>query len=84
MIVDFWAGQPTLYDALLYRYSVPARDTLDDIYYRSDLTAAQLEQIDTFEHNPGSRGRVYVYVTAYFESKAGLIKVEKKIERSQI
>jgi len=61
----------------LRRREVPARGIVSDILYQQSLTIAQKEQIESCLSR---KDQVYVYLTAYFESKVGRIEVESRIE----
>jgi len=84
MLIDFWFGQPTFQGAVLRRYSIPARNTVKDISYKHSLTTAQQKQIEQFSNTSVIHGQLQIYLTAYFESKAGVIEVQGNIERSKI
>jgi hypothetical protein len=77
LLVDVWFCQPTFNGSILRRREVPARGIVTDILYQQSLTIAQKEQIESCL---SQQDQVYVYLTAYFESKVGRIEVESRIE----
>jgi hypothetical protein len=85
-LVDVWFGQPTFTAALLHRYSVPAGQITQGIHVRYMLADNQKSYIQAFDtaEPRGSRGRFYIYITAYFESKLGRFMVQKAIERDRL
>jgi hypothetical protein len=84
MLLDLWFGQPLLNGAILRRHPVPARSTIQDIYFRSDLTTKQSQQIEPYLRESPPSGSITLSALAYFESKVGLIKVEKRFERRKV
>ena len=84
LLIDFWFGQPTFQGAVLKRYGLPARNTVKHIFYRHNLTSAQQKVIEQYSVNPSGRGQIQIYLTAYLESKADTIEVQKTIGRSKI
>jgi hypothetical protein len=84
MLLDLWFGQPTVNGTILKRTSVRPRSKSDSIYFRCDLTQAQIHQIKPYtEPNPPS-GSITLSVLAYFETKVGLIEVTRKLERRRV
>ena len=84
MLIDVWFGQPTFQGAVLRRCIVPARNTMKDVSYKQSLTTAQQKQIEQFSNTSVVHGQIQIYLTAYFESKAGIIEIQGNIERSKI
>jgi len=84
-LVDVWFGQPTFTAFLLHRYSVRAGEITKGIHVRHMVTESQKAYIQAFDSaTPGNRGRFYIYVTAYFESKLGRFFVQSSIERDRL
>lgn len=81
MLIDMWFGQPTFDHAILRRQLLPAGKITKGVYLRHELTTAQKKQIEAFIENPQQHGSIYLYLTAYFESKVGRLEVEQTIER---
>ncbi|HZH91915.1 MAG TPA: hypothetical protein VEX70_15025 [Pyrinomonadaceae bacterium] len=81
LLIDVWFSQPTLKDYMLKRYEVPPREIITDIHYWQNLTNAQKQQIKSFQSN---YGRIYINLTAYFDSKVGRVEVTNRIERTNV
>lgn len=84
LLIDLWFGQPTLRGALLNRYRLAAASFIDNIHFVTDLTAAQKTQIDAYISSPSSSGTINLHVTAYFESKVGMLEVQQTFERRKL
>jgi len=84
LLLDVWFGQPTFTTALLRRYNVPSGQITEGIFLRHHLNPAQIKQIDEFNHADGQRGSVHIYLTAYFQSRAGELEVQKSIDRRRV
>jgi len=84
LIIDLWIGQPTLQGAILERYDVPKRSIKEGVHFIDQLTIPQQEQIKKRVDGKLLSVPVKVHVKAYFESKVGLICVEKRLERSEV
>ena len=84
LLIDFWFGQPTFQGAVLKRYVVPASNTVKNIFYKQSLSVAQQKQIEQYSNSTLASGQIHIYLTAYFESKAGVIEVQSTIERNKI
>jgi len=84
ILVDMWFGQPTFKRSLLRRYVIPSSEITKDIYFRHELTSSQKRQIERYVASEGHRGYIHLYLTAYFESKAGRVVVEERIERRSV
>lgn len=84
LLVNLWIGQPTLYGAILRRYDLPKRERTDNISYRHLLTLPQQEQIKKRREGQLLGTPVTITITAYFESKIGVISVEKRIEHMDV
>ncbi|HZG52740.1 MAG TPA: hypothetical protein VEZ40_11445 [Pyrinomonadaceae bacterium] len=81
LLIDVWFSQPIFKDYILERYEVPPREIITDIYYWQNLTNAQKQQIKLCQSN---HGRIYINLTAYFDSKIGRVEVNSKIERTNV
>jgi len=84
LLIDLWIGQPTLQGAILERYDVPKRSIKEGVYFSDQLTIHQQKQIEKRVDGKLLSVPVKVHVKAYFESKVGLICVEKRLERSEV
>ena len=84
LIIDVWIGQPTLHGAILERYDVPKRNIKNSVHFIEQLSSPQQEQIKKHVSNNFLSVPVKFHVKAYFESKIGLIYVEKRFEQSNI
>ncbi len=84
LLLDVWFGQPTFTTALLRRYDVPAGQITEGIFLRHHLNSAQCKQIEEFSHANGQRGSLHIYLTAYFQSRAGDLEVHKSIDRTKV
>ena len=84
LLIDFWFGQPTFQGAVLKHYAVPSRKSVNTIRYSQVLTVAQQKQSKQYIDNSITHGQILIYLTAYLESKVGVIEVQKNIERSKI
>lgn len=83
LLIEVWYGQPLFNNWTLKRYEIPARQTQKDIHYRHYLTEAQKERVQAFQDGTIQYGTITVHLTAYFESKIGMIDVTRRIERRQ-
>jgi hypothetical protein len=81
LLVDVWFAQPTIEGVISKRYVVPPREIVTDIYYRQSLTPGQKTRIESCL---GRQGQIYIHLTAYFETKVGVVEVDNRIERSKI
>ena len=84
LLIDLWISQPTLQGAILERYDVPKRSIKEGVHFIDQLTIPQQEQIKKRVDGKLLSVPVKVHVKAYFESKVGLICVEKRLERSEV
>lgn len=84
LLIDMWFGQPTFNHTLLRRYVIPSSKITKDVYFRHELTTSQRHQIEEFVARERHRGSIHIYLTAYFESKAGRVVVEERIERRSL
>ena len=84
ILIDLWFGQPVLYGAILRRYSIPARSKGTSIFFRSDLTTKQVQQIEPYLTDSPPSGGISLTTYAYFESKVGVIEVEHRFERRKV
>ena len=81
LLIEVWFGQPTFDGSILRRRDVPPRGIVTDVLYKQSITIAQKEQIESCL---SEKGRIHIYLTAYFESKVGRIEVENRIERGSL
>ena len=84
LLIDLWVGQPTLKGAILKRYVIPKGESLNDIYFSCPLTSQQQKQIRDRCNGQLLTVPISLTITAYLESKVGLICLEKSIERSDV
>lgn len=84
ILIDLWFGQPTINGAILHRYLIPARKHYDRIHFRTDLTSHQIKQIEPYLNGQQSGGPITLSVTAYFESRVGLVEAKERFERRKI
>lgn len=83
VLIDFWVVHPTFEGAMLKRHTLVPRKTVKDIHYRHHLTPGQQRQLESF-NNHTQQGHIYVYLTAYIESRVGTIEVKKIFEYDEI
>ena len=81
LLAEVWFGQPTFTTAVLRRCDVPAGQITRGIHLRYQLSSAQRSQIKQFLQSEGQRGAIHIYITAYFQSRAGLLEIYKSIDR---
>lgn len=81
LIIKVWFSQPTFEGFILERYKIPSREIVNNIHYRQSLNIAQKERIEYCQNH---QGRIYIYLTAHFESKVGIIEVTNTIERAKL
>ena len=84
LLIDFWFGQPTFQGVVLKRYAVPANNTVKNISCKQSLSIAQQKQIEQYSNSSTASGQIHIYLTAYFETKAGMIEVQSTIERNKM
>jgi len=80
LLIEVWFGQPTFSASVLHRYDIPRTEKVDNIRYWQNLTTDQIKLIKWCLST--TKGQVRIYLTAYFESKAGKIILRKDIERN--
>lgn len=84
LLIDFWVGQPTFRGAILRRYDVPKVGRVDNVYFGHLLTLPQQEQIKRRREGQLLYVSAAITLTAYFESKIGVICIEKRIDRTDV
>jgi hypothetical protein len=84
LLADVWFGQPTFTSAVLRRYEIPAGQITRGVQLRYQLASAQRKQIDEFAQSQGQRGAIHIYLTGYFQSRAGSIEIQKAIDRQKL
>lgn len=85
LFIEVWYGQPLFSAWTLKRYEIPASQTQKDIHHRHYLTEPQKAQVQAYQDR-AIQDRfitITVHLTAYFESKIGMIEVVERIERRQ-
>ncbi|MGB8507325.1 MAG: hypothetical protein WCD76_02880 [Pyrinomonadaceae bacterium] len=81
LLIEVWFSQRVFEGSILKRYDVPPRGIVSDIRYWQSLTIAQKSRI---ESSQSQGGQIYISLTAYFESKVGIVEVNNTIERSSV
>lgn len=81
LLVEVWFSQPTFEGVISRRYVVPPREIVTDIHYTQSLTPGQKARIESCR---AKEGRILIHLTAYFETKVGVVEVENRIERSKV
>ena len=84
LLINLWIGQPTLEGAILERHEVPSGNSNENISFTSQLTIPQQEQIKKKVKEQRLFVPVTIYIKAYFDSKVGLVFVEKKLELREV
>ena len=84
MLVDVWFGQPTLQGAILRRYQVAKRTSEDNVHFVSPLSTPQQEQIKKQINGQLISSHVRINTKAYFDSKIGIVHLEKTFERTNV
>jgi hypothetical protein len=84
LLIDFWVGQPTLKGAILRRYVIPKGESVDNVYFSCPLTSQQQNQIRGRCNGQLLSVPVSLTITAYLESKVGMICLDKRIDRSDV
>lgn len=81
LLIEVWFSQPAFEGVISRRHVVPPREVVTDIHYRQSLTPGQKARIESCL---AQQGRILIHLTAYFETKVGLVEVENRIERSKV
>ncbi len=84
MLIDLWVGQPVLVGAILKRVKIPSRSTGQEVFFRSNLSSKQVQQIEPFMSETPPSGSITLSINAYFESKIGVVEIEERFERRRI
>ena len=84
LFIEVWFGQPTFDGVFLHPQPIPANRITSDIHYNYFLNDYQVKQIQQFQTRQGSFGRLLIYLTAYFQSRVGIIEVKRNIEREGV
>lgn len=84
LLIDFWIGQPTFKGALLKRYDLPHGKRIENVYFGHLLTLPQQEQIKNRREGQLLSIPVTITLTGYFESKLGVVCVEKQINCTDV
>ncbi len=84
ILLDLWFGQPVLQGAILERYKIPSRSTENPVFFRTDLTSKQIDQIKPYLTDSPPSGGISLSTIAYYESKIGVIEVKQRIERRRV
>ena len=84
MLIDLWVGQPVLVGTILKRTKIPSRSTGQQVFFRSNLSSKQVQQIEPFMSETPPAGSVTLSINAYLESKVGIVEIEERFERRRI
>lgn len=84
LLIDFWIGQPTFRGAILRRYNLQHGDSIKNVHFGILLSLPQQEQIKEKRKGQLISESVSITVTGYFESKLGLVCVEKRFDCADI
>lgn len=84
VLIDLWFGQPVLRGAILERHRIPSRSSGTQLFFRTDLTSSQIDQIKPYLTDSPPGGSISLSTIAYFDSKIGVIEVERSFERRKI
>lgn len=84
LLIKLWIGQPVLDGFILRRYVVSKGNYRNDICFSSFLTTLQREVFKNHCDSQLMTSQISLEVTAYLESKIGLVCVEKHIDRSDV
>jgi len=84
LLIELWIGQPTFQGAALRRVDVPARKSTEDISFWTDLSANQVQQIQSKAQDGLLTVPVQLTLDAYFESKVGPVHVTKRLEQRDV
>jgi hypothetical protein len=80
MLVELRVEQPTTRGAVLRRYELTRGQTRDDIVFTQFLDGFQKGQIENHVENGRLAVPGAVQLTAYFESKVGMVTVDRRLE----
>jgi hypothetical protein len=84
LLIDFWIGQPILHGVVLRRYDVPHGRRIENVYFEHLFTLPQQEYIKKRIDGQLLSVPVSIMLTGYFESKLGVVCVEKQLERTDV
>jgi len=85
LLIDLWVNQPTLKGSFLRRVEIPRRSSTEVIHFWHDLTKAQEERIVRHaDQNGVLTVPVSIEVEAYFESRVGMVYVERRLEHRDL
>ena len=79
ILLEVWFGQPTFEGAILRPLVIPRSERAKNIRFWQDLSSAQVQQYEWLKGT--NQMEITIYLTAYFESKAGTLVLEKPIKR---
>ena len=84
MVLDLWFGQPCLQGFILERYQIPPRSAGNKIFFHSDLTTKQIEQIKPYLTESPPSGDISLSILSYFITKVGTVEVKQRFERRKV
>jgi len=84
ILIDLWFGQPVLNGAILKRHVIPSRSSGIQVFFRTDLTTKQIEQIHPYTTGSPPSGSISLTTNAYFNTRIGVLEVEKRFERRKV
>lgn len=84
LVFDLWVGQPILNGVVWQRHEVPKHQDREDVFFWAPLIPSQVEQVRQQVKN-GMIEETNLEVTAYFESRIGLVTVEgRRLRQTQV
>lgn len=83
MLIDLWVGQPVLIGSILKRTKIPPRSTGQHVFFRDNLSSKQVQQIESFMSEMPPTGSITLSISAYLESKVGIVEIEGRFERGR-
>lgn len=81
LLIEAWYGQPCFTGAIMKRVEIPARSIQKDLNYRHYLTETQRKYVQAFDNPDNHHGHITVILTAYFETKVGVVETTAHVER---
>ena len=84
LLIDLWVAQPTLKGVILRRHFISRGKSSNDICFSCPLTSQQQNQIKKRCEESLISVPIKISITAYLESKVGMICCDRQIERSDV
>jgi hypothetical protein len=79
LLIELSVGQPAVNSAMTRRYELPARHSRD-VLFMEFLDSYRRQQIEDHVVNGRLSVPIQLYLTAYFDSKVGIVPVERRFE----